>query len=59
MAGRYLLLNARLQSERFKDIDEIPNPMTTYTEWQAIRKRVKLNNSEIGNRPYMRHRERG
>ena len=48
MAGRYLLLNAREQSERFEDIDETPNPMSTYTGKQFV-KEFRLNISEIGN----------
>ena len=48
MAGRYLLLNAREQTERFEDIDEIPNPMLTYTGKQFV-KEFRLNVSEIGN----------
>ena len=47
MAGRYLILNAREDSERLEDVDEIPNPIETYTDEQFL-KEFRLNKFDIG-----------
>ena len=47
MAGRYLILNAREECERLEDVDEIPNPIETYTDEQFL-KEFRLNKFDIG-----------
>ena len=47
MAGRYLILNARGECERLEDVDEIPNPVETYTDEQFL-KEFRLNKFYIG-----------